>query len=227
LFVSTGQRFTNTIYITKCEENFQMKNTLTLIAVAGLASVASAGSAPSLSIVPSATSIDSTAVTSFTLSVYGDSEFGTAISGGAFSMSATGGEIVTDMVGAAAAWGALGEMDLGHGGNGNYNGLVFGQLIFPPFIPAAEDSLLGANPVLLGVITVNIEANSAGVIDWTTGASDAGDFVLEIFTDDGGEGSFQQFTDVSHGSASVTVTPAPSALALLGLGGIAAGRRRR
>jgi MYXO-CTERM domain-containing protein len=202
-----------------------MKTTLGLIAVAGLASAAVAGG-PSLSIVPSATMIDSTTTTSFTLSVFADAA-GTAVAGGEFALNASGdGAIVSDMVGAAAAWGALGEQDNGYGGNGNYNGLIFGQLIFPPFIPAADDSLLGAGPVLLGTVTVTIDANSAGVIDWSTAAG-GGAFILEIFTDDGADGVFDQFTSVAHGSATVTVTPAPSAMALLGLGGLVAGRRRR
>ncbi len=202
-----------------------MKNALALIAVAGIASAATAQTG-SLSITSSAATIDSTATTSFTLSVWGDADFGTAVAGGQFALSANGGAgIVTDMSGAAAAWGALGEEDQGHGGDGNYNGLIFGQLIFPPFInPDAASMLTGS--VLLGTVTVSIEANSAGVIDWSTAAGD-GAFILEVFTDNGAEGEFTQLTSVDHGTARVSVVPAPSAMALLGLGGIAAGRRRR
>ncbi|MDF1809164.1 MAG: PEP-CTERM sorting domain-containing protein [Phycisphaerales bacterium] len=202
-----------------------MKNAIALIAVAGIATVASAGGA-NLSIVASASTIDSTVSTSFTLAVYGDAT-GTAMAGGEFALTASGGAgIVTDMVGAAAAWGALGQEDLGHGGDGNYNGLIFGQLIFPPFINPAADSMLGNGPVLLGNITVTIAADSAGVIDWSTAAG-AGDFILEVFTDDGAAGVFEQLTAVGHGSARVNVVPAPSAMAMLGLGGLVAGRRRR
>jgi len=202
-----------------------MKNAIALIAVAGIATVASAGGA-NLSIVASASTIDSTVSTSFTLAVYGDAT-GTAVAGGEFALTASGGAgIVTDMTGAAAAWGALGQEDLGHAGDGNYNGLIFGQLIFPPFINPAAESMLGNGSVLLGNITVTIAADSAGVIDWSTAAG-AGDFILEVFTDDGAAGVFEQLTDVAHGSARVNVVPAPSALAMLGLGGLVAGRRRR
>ncbi len=203
-----------------------MKTTLGIIAVAGLASAAAAGGA-SLSIVASAASVDTTgAAATMTLAIYGDASVGTAIAGGEFALTATGGDIVSDMSGVAAAWGALGEQDNGHAGSGNYNGLIFGQLIFPPFINPAAESMLGAGPVLLGNVTVTIAADSSGVIDWSTAAG-PGAFVLEVFTDNGAEGVFTQYTDVAHGSASVTVTPAPSAMALLGLGGIVAGRRRR
>ena len=199
-----------------------MKNAIALAAVAGIASAAAAQSA-SLSIVPSATTIDSTVTTSFTLSVYGDADFGTAFAGGEFGLSATGGSMVNGMTGAAAAWGAGFQNDRGHAGAGNHDGLVFGQLIFPPVLnPAPESALPG--PVLLGVMTVSIDASSAGVIDWSTAAG-MGDFILEVF--DNGDASFTQLTSVDHGTARVNIVPAPSAMALLGLGGLVAGRRRR
>ena len=203
-----------------------MKSTLTLVAVAGLASAAAAQSG-SLSIVASASTVFTTgAAASVTLAVYGDADFGTAISGGGFALNAAGGAgIVSGMSATGTAWGALGHMDLGDAGDGNYNGLVFGQFIFPPALPAHADSLLGNGPVLLGTFNVSIEADSAGMIDWST-AGGVGDFTLEVF--DVQTGSFTALiAEVSHGAASVNVVPAPSAMALLGLGGIVAGRRRR
>jgi len=204
-----------------------MKSTLALVAVAGLASAAAAQTG-SLSITSSAATVDTTgAAATFTLSVWGDADFGTHISGGGFAMNAVGGAgVVTDMVASSAAWGALGFQDNGHTGDGNHAGMIFGQLIFPPFIPADPASALGAGPVLLGSFAVTVAANSAGTVDWTT-AGGVGDFILEIFTDDGAAGSFTQLTAVTHGAASVNVVPAPSAMALLGLGGLVAGRRRR
>ncbi len=203
-----------------------MKSTITLVAVAGLASAAAAQTG-SLSIVPSAMTVDSTTTTSFTLSVYADADFGTAVAGGGYSLSATGGAgIVTNMTVGVPDWAALGFQDDGHAGDGNYNGVIFGQLIFPPFIPADPGSLLDSGPVLISTFTVTIASDSAGVIDWSTGGG-VGPFVIEIFTDDGGSGSFTQLTDLDFGGAQVNVVPAPSAMALLGLGGLVAGRRRR
>jgi hypothetical protein len=204
-----------------------MKSTLALVAVAGLASVAAAQSG-SLSITASATTVDTTvAGATVTLSVWGDADFGTAIAGGSFSLSAAGGAgVVGDMVGAAADWAALGFQDNGHGGDGNYNGLIFGQLIFPPFIPAAAESMLGASPVLLGTFVVTAVQNSVGTVDWSTGAL-GNETVMEIFTDDGGAGVFTSLTTADFGGVSVNFVPAPSAMALLGLGGLVAGRRRR
>jgi len=206
-----------------------MKSTLTLVAVAGLASAAAAQSG-SLSIVASASTVFTTgAAATVTLAVYGDADFGTAISGGGFGLSAAGGAgIVDGMTGAAAAWGALGFQDLGHNADGNYNGLIFGQLIFPPFIPADAASVLGNGAVLLGNISVSIGADTNGVIDWST-VGGIGDFDLEIFDEVSGAFTALSGAAVSHGAASVNVVsiPAPSAMALLGLGGLVAGRRRR
>ncbi len=203
-----------------------MKNALALIAVAGIASAATAQNG-SLSLVSSAMTVDSTTTTSFTISVYGDADFGTAIAGGGFSLSAVGGAgIVTDMTASVADWAALGYEDQGHAGDGNYTGFIFGQLIFPPFIPADPASLLIDGPVYIGSFAVTIAADSAGVIDWSTGGG-VGPFVMEIFTENGGTGDFTQLTDLDFGGVSVNVVPAPSAMALLGLGGLVAGRRRR
>jgi len=205
-----------------------MKNTLVLVAAAGLASVAAAQSG-SLSLLSSAATIDNSgSPATFTLSVWGDADFGTAIAGGGFSLNAVGGDaLVTDMVASAASWGALGFQDNGHTGGGK-TGMIFGQLIFPPFIPADPASMLGAGPVRLGSFVVTIAADTYGVIDWSTGA--LGDnFVMEIFTDDGGAGTFTQLTaaDIDLGGITVIIYPAPSSVALLGFGGLFAGRRRR
>lgn len=202
-----------------------MKKTITLIAFAGIAAAAQAQSG-SLSIVPSVNTLGTTGASgTMTLSIYGDADFGTAISGGGFGISAVGGSSITDMTASTPLWGELGFQDLGHAGDGNHNGLIFGQLIFPPFITPFPASLLGNGPVLLGWFQITFEANTWQTIDFTT-TGGIGDFTLEIF--DEATGGFTQLTgDISHGSASVVVTPAPSALALLGLGGLAAGRRRR
>lgn len=205
-----------------------MKKAIGLIVLSGLASSAFAQTG-SLSITSSVATLDSTTTTSFTLSVWGDADFGTHIAGGGFTLSAAGGAgIVTDMVASVPPWAALGFQDNGHSGDGNHDGVIFGQLIFPPFINPDPASSLAGGPVLLASFAVTIAANSAGTIDWST-AGGLGDFVLEIFTDDGGDGSFTRLTgaDISFGTTSVGNTPAPSAIALLGFGGLAAGRRRR
>jgi len=197
-----------------------MKNAITLAAIAGIASAAAAQTG-ALSIVPSDLVVDSTVQTSFTLSVYGNADFGTHVAGGEFAISATGGSMVNAMTGDTAAWGALGLNDRGHTGGGNHAGLVFGQLIFPPFIPPAAESALG--PVLLGVMTVSIDADSAGIIDFST--TNGLGFIMEIYNE--ADGSFTQLTAADFGGAQVEIVPAPSAMALLGLGGLVAGRRRR
>lgn len=203
-----------------------MKKSMTVLAIAGLAS-ASGAQTGTLSLVASASTVFTTGIAAtITLAVYGDADFGTAISGGAFGLSATGGEgYIAGTTASATAWGALGFMDLGDAGDGNHNGMVFGQFIFPPALPPAADSLLGNGPILLGTFQVTLVADTYEQIDWTT-TGGIGDFTMEIYDDATGMYT-QMTTSVSHGSASIMVVPSPSGLAVLGLGGLVAGRRRR
>ena len=91
--------------------------------------------------------------------------------------------------------------------------------IFPP-APGSE------NGALIGSFQVNLAASGTGVIDFALAGRD-GDFSLQTVDGVTGDLFDDNSGQLSLGSGRVTVTPAPSALALLGLGGIAAGRRRR
>ena len=205
---------------------FEMKNAIALAAVAGIASAAAAQTA-TLNIVASQSVVNSQVTNMITLSVYGSADFGTHIAGGGVQLSAAGGAGVVGAMGVGVeAWGAIGFADQGDAGDGNYTGVVFGQLIFPPLFPPAPESDFSNGEVLLATFTVEILAGSAGQIDWSSAAvASAGGVVLNIF--DAGDNSATDVTAANFGGASVTVVPAPSAMALLGLGGLVAGRRRR
>ena len=195
-----------------------MKNAVALIAVAGIASVAAAQNF-SLSMTPSVTSTGQGG--SFTVTVFGDADVGTHFSGGAFALSSDSA-LIDSMTWSPAAWSAF-NTDGGYAGNGNYNEVIFGQLVLPPvFLPGAGSELGSA----LGSFQVNLVAEGAGVIDFQLIAS-TGDFSLQSVDSASGALFDDSNGQLSLGGGSVTVTPAPSALALLGLGGIAAGRRRR
>lgn len=195
-----------------------MKNAVALIAVAGIASVAAAQNF-SLTVVPSTTSVAEGGT--FTLSVYGDADQGTHMLGGAFSLSSDNA-LVDSMSWSNAAWSAF-NTDGGDAGNGNYNEVIFGQLVIPGIFPPAAGSELGG---LIGSFQVNLAAAGAGIIDFQLNAS-TGPFSLQSVDSVSGALFDNSNGQLSLGSTRVTVTPAPSALALLGLGGIAAGRRRR
>lgn len=195
-----------------------MKNAVALIAVAGIASVAAAQNF-SLTVVPSTTSVAEGGT--FTLSVYGDADQGTHMLGGAFSLSSDSA-LVDSMSWSNAAWSAF-NTDGGDAGNGNYNEVIFGQLVIPGIFPPAAGSELGG---LIGSFQVNLAAAGAGIIDFQLNAS-TGPFSLQSVDSVSGALFDNSNGQLSLGSTRVTVTPAPSALALLGLGGIAAGRRRR
>ena len=195
-----------------------MKNAVALIAVAGIASVAAAQNF-SLTVVPSTTSVAEGGT--FTLSVYGDADQGTHMLGGAFSMSSDSA-LVDSISWSNAAW-SLFNTNGGDAGNGNYNEVIFGQLVIPGIFPPAAGSELGG---LIGSFQVNLAAAGAGLIDFQLNAS-TGPFSLQSVDSVSGNLFDNSNGQLSLGSTRVTVTPAPSALALLGLGGIAAGRRRR
>ena len=203
----------------KSEENFQMKNAIALIAVAGMATIASAGADFSLSIVaPTEVAEGAT----FTVDVLGDASVGTHMLGGSFSMS-SGSALISNMTWANAAWSSF-NTDGGYAGNGNYNAVVFGQIVIPgipgfdtPHAGSVLGSRIGSFQVTLGAGTGSIEFALNG----------GSPFSLETITQ-GVSGSNQSSQgNLSLNGATVRVTPAPSAMALLGLGGLVAGRRRR
>jgi MYXO-CTERM domain-containing protein len=106
-----------------------------------------------------------------------------------------------------------------------------GQIVFLPFIQPDAASALGSGPVYIGSFNVDIVANSAGIVDWTV-AGGIGTFALELIDVNANPGQNPpgevfSLADIDFGSARVEVVPAPSAMAVLGLGGLVAGRRRR
>jgi hypothetical protein len=154
-----------------------------------------------------------------TMTVFGDAGFGSHMLGGAFGVANSGDVISSSMSWTAAAWSQF-NTDGGDAGNGNYNTVVFGQLVLPPvFLPGAGSENGGA----IGSFTVVIDAAGTANFDLTAGSPftlEGVDATTGATQNDGG--------NISLGSASVTaIVPAPSAMALLGLGGLVAGRRRR
>jgi len=197
-----------------------MKNALALIAVAGIASAASAQNY-SLSIAGAPTSVAEGAV--FTIDVVGNADIGTHMLGGSFSLS-TGSALVSSMTWTNASWSAF-NTDGGYAGAGDYNAVIFGQLIIPGIpgfdTPAAGSELGG----VIGSFQVTLAATGSGVVDFSINPQSP--FTLQVIDIASGVLSDSASGQLTLNGASVNVTPAPSALALIGLGGLAAGRRRR
>lgn len=200
-----------------------MKNAITLVALAGLVSVASAQDF-SITMVG-----DGAAITDFatiTIDVFADASVGTHILGGGFLVDATtSGFEILDMSWTAASWSQF-NTDDGHLGDGNYDQVIVGQLVIPnvpPFDVPAPGSQVGG---LLGSFQIDIgQLTGFWSIDLDLVAT--APFALEVIDIDTGT-SFQS----SNGNLSLNgfhaeFIPAPSSLALLGLGGLAFGRRRR
>ncbi len=208
-----------------------MRMHIVLASIAGLASAASAQTA-SLSIIPEGNVVTPGGTT--TLSVYADADFGTHVTGAAFTLNAVGGagRVESIVSNGPASWGALGEGDFGDAGDGNHAGFIMGQIVFLPFIQPDAASALGNGPVFLGSFTVTIAATApGGFIDWTVGGG-IGTFALELIdvnANPGGNppGEIIQIADPDFGTTRVHIFPAPSSGALLGLGALVATRRRR
>ncbi|MGV6815377.1 MAG: PEP-CTERM sorting domain-containing protein [Phycisphaerales bacterium] len=199
-----------------------MKNALTLIAVAGIASVASAQNF-SLSISGAPATVAEGAVFSF--DVIGDADIGTHMLGGGFTMT-SGSALIANMTWTPASWSQF-NTDDGYAGGGDYGQITFGQLVIPgvpPFDQPAPGSELGS---AIGTFQVTLVGAGSGVIDFALNAISP--FSLETIDPATGAGDNSSNGQLALNGASIQVgtVPAPSALALLGLGGLAAGRRRR
>jgi len=195
-----------------------MKSTIALVAIAGFAAAASAQNF-SLSI-NAPTEVTEGAV--FTIDVIGDADTGTHMLGGGFSLT-SGSGLIADMAWTPAEWSAF-NTDNGYAGNGDHAGVIFGQLLIfgiPGFDVPGEGSDLGMS---IGSFQVTLGAGS-GVIDFALNAGEP--FTLQSYDVNDGAVASSADGQLALNGARVTVTPAPSALALLGLGGLAAGRRRR
>ena len=193
--------------------------TIALAAIAGLAAAASAQNF-SLTLVPSTMTVDTSGgAATFTMTVFGDADVGTHLLGGAFGLAANGGgDTVQGMTWSPAAWSAF-NTDGGYAGNGNYNTVVYGQLVIPGIFPPAPGSELGS---AIGSFSVTVDG--AGVLDYQLTAGSP--FTLEVVDEVSGA-TQNDAGGISLGGATINVVPAPSAMALLGLGGLVAGRRRR
>mgnify|MGYP003663428728 CR=1 FL=1 len=206
-----------------------MKNTLALVAIAGFAAAATAGNETfSLSISGAPATVDATGGATITVDVIGDSSFGTHLLGGEFGLTTGSNSMVTDIRWMNAAWSTANGND-GYDGAGNNLPIIFGQLVVLTdlfdFLPGAGSELGG----VIGSFQIDIAAGSAGILDLDFTTTDR--FALKTVDVDEVARTTASM-DSSNGvlslnGASIEVTPAPSALALLGLGGIAAGRRRR
>lgn len=147
---------------------------------------------------------------------------GTHMLGGSFSL-VTSSSVVSNMTWTPASWSAF-NSDGGYAGGGDYNPVIFGQLVIPgvpPFDVPAVGSELGQR---IGSFQVTVD-QFCGVLDMELVAQSP--FTLEVLDLNTGETFQSSNGNLSLNGATISVTPAPSSLAVLGLGGFATLRRRR
>lgn len=190
-------------------------------AVAGCASLCSAQDF-SLTLVPEPV-VQDCPDGSFTLSVYGDSIFGSHLLGGAFGLEiGDGSEFITDITWTNAAWSAF-NTDGGYAGNGVYNQVVFGQLVIPGIFPPAPGSENGS---LIGSFFVQMDP-AIGDFSINFQLVAGSPFTLETVDAVTGDTYQSSSGNLTLGSATVSVIPAPGVVSLLGMGGLMCTRRRR
>ena len=196
-----------------------MKKQVVFAAVAGLASLATAQEF-SLSIVPD--DLKYFGSTTITLTVFGDATVGTHLHGGAFGVDIISSNVtVNQMQWTSADWSVF-NTDGGFNGSDAYDEVIFGQLVLPPvFVPAAGSELGQA----IGSFQIEFDEalNLFSDIGFYLVAADP--FSLE--TVDGVTGETYQSNADNLTLGSFVITPAPSAVSLLGFGGLVASRRRR
>jgi len=198
-----------------------MKYAITTIALAGLTMTAGAQNF-SLSLMPSITDIHQGSV--FTIEIYGDADVGTHMLGGAFALESDG-QCITDMHWNSAPWSAF-NTDGGFAGEGDYNEVIFGQLIIPnvpPFNVPAPGSELGS---LIGSFTVFLDQN-IGDTSITFQLVEASPFSLETIDIQTGETFQSSNGNLSLGSVTITGIPGPGTIPIFGGLGLLASRRRR
>ena len=201
--------------------------TIAIAAIAGLAAAASAQETFSYSLVGAPATVDtSSGDVTFTMNVVANSSFGSHILGGSYGVESNSA-LVSDMQWSNPSWSAFPTDDIGYLGNGNYGQVIYGQLLIfglPPFdVPGAGSELPDGDA---GSFEVTVAAGTSGVINFELTGQQP--FSLETIDMVDGTGTVRSSDGIlTLNGLSVNVVPAPSALALLGLGGLVAGRRRR
>ncbi len=182
---------------------------ITIAAIAGIAAAASAQSV-SLSFAADTTSANIGDTISWTVSA--------SFSGFADSSAYYGGYV-----------GSFDASDAGLGTSGNFMNMMNGEGVPATSAGASVNTINIFNAALLGtddnsnpidIFSFDVVAGAAGALSY------GADGVNTVFPDDGIFTLGEEY-QASVNSDSVSIVPAPGALALLGLGGLAAARRRR
>ena len=194
---------------------------IALLAVAGLATVASAQNVSTnlnvaLSFDKASIAIGETATA--TISASWNGVAGSYFSSFNVNINASGEYVSLSNV-APIAWN---NPALGFNGQGTISGASILNMqasqfsLIPPFV--------NTNPILVTSFTVT--GTAEGILSYSTSNAAGAPFPFSVtgpvFSD-----PVVEFSNAAFSSGSLTVTPAPSAMALLGLGGLVVGRRRR
>ena len=198
--------------------------------VIGLAGLASAASAQNLSLwlEPSSMTPNGT----FTVSVYGDADVGTAYLSGAFGLSVeslNGENQVSNITWDLPLNGLIQYFDYGYGGNGTHLGTSFFQLIVPSCGMIFDCGISYGE--LIGSFTIQMDPGAMG--DYEISLLSAPDLDLpfphtfEVYDETTGHLYNDSQGTLTLTGTTVTVVPAPAGLGSLLVCGLLASRRTR
>ncbi|MAO24033.1 MAG: hypothetical protein CMJ25_25060 [Phycisphaerae bacterium] len=197
-------------------------STIVCATFAGLASVAGAQDF-SLVLLPAVSTIECVEGSTFSIDVIGDASVGTHMLGGSFTLD-TNSASIASMTWTPASWSSF-NTDNGYAGNGNYNSVIFGQLVIPgvpPFdVPAAGSELGG----LIGSFQVTLGVPQPELLQFQL--VEQSPFSLEVVDINTGETHRSSDGNLMLGSASLLICPAPSSCALFGFTVLFGARRRQ
>ncbi len=193
--------------------------TVVVLGLCGLASSALAQNF-SLTLVPSVLTIDTSGgAATVTVTVIGDADVGDYLLNGSFGIESNSASVI-DMQWEPADWSQFND-DGGHAGNGNYNQVIFGQLL-SNFFPPPDSSLFG-NPI--GAFQVTFAEGSIGRVDMSfvegmpyTLSTIGWPSLDEYESSDG---------NLTLNGITLTLVPSPGAASLLAFAGAVAARRVR
>ena len=141
-------------------------------------------------------------------------------------------ELFDDRAGTAGGTGSFPPINNGgwnQNGDEIFQGAGFGWNPFAgPPADANGQSAATANDPLLGTYIVKVQAGSVGTLNFEQFQRDPNLFIISTTNTGFDITEYDVPGDpICFGTATVNLVPAPSALALVGLGGLVAGRRRR
>ncbi len=142
---------------------------------------------------------------------------------GGFAFQTSGSAVIESIDWIPASW-STENSEQGYLGDGRYGEIIYGQLPSAPDWSPNQESIMGSR---IGSLRLNFASRNALMTDFHIGLIHGTDFTMSSVNVDSGATYYSTPKTLSLGSETGQVTPAPSSLGLLVIGGAWGARRRR